>query len=422
MVDSILNAAGAAFRTAPPIGDPSYERYCRALAGNLSAQWPAVRKANEQDIAEAQRRGLPAVLVDRLRLGDEHLEQLVAMASDVPAQLAAVTAPAQGTPVQNWGMLRQVPKPLGVALMIYEARPTVTIEGALLFAAVGNAVLLRGGKEIAATNAVLGSVVRTSLESAGLPADLVTVLDDPSRSVLRALLARPDAIDVLVPRGSPSLIDYCQTASTIPVLASGGGVNHLYVHRSAEPATAASIALDSKVPAPAGCTSLEVVLVDSEMSEPFVDALLDQAERDGSAVTLRVDQSFRERPKQIGSCRFERLGEHDLGREFLDSTIGILSVDGLDAAVAHVGRYGSGHTEGVLTNSPEVATEFCRRVDASAVIVNGSLRLNDGPTLGLGSEIAISTSRLHARGPVTLANLLSHTWVVEANGRLRGDG
>jgi glutamate-5-semialdehyde dehydrogenase len=287
-----LTSARDAFRAAPSVGDPAYEKYCGALAELLARAWPEVRKANEEDIATAEQRGLPPVLVERLRLTDDHLGQLVAMAAAVPGELRAATATEQGTAVASWGVLRRVPKPLGVALMIYEARPTVTVEGALLFAAVGNAVLLRGGKEIAATNAVLGAVIRDALTAAGLPAELVTVLDDPNRAVLRALLKRPDAIDVLVPRGSPSLIDFCRTASGIPLLASGGGVNHLYVHRSADPSAAVSIALDSKIPAPAGCTSLEVALVDAEVSEAFVDGLIDQAARDGSALTLRLSESF----------------------------------------------------------------------------------------------------------------------------------
>ncbi len=231
------------------------------------------------------------------------------------------------------------------------------------------------------------------------------MLDDPNRAVLRALLKRPDAIDVLVPRGSPSLIDFCRTASGIPVLASGGGVNHLYAHHSADLVAAVSIALDSKVPAPAGCTSLEVALVDAEVSEAFVD----RPDRPGGQRTAaprypsRREFPLAARADDGGPCRVDRLGPHDLGREFLDSTIGVVAVSGLTEAVEHIGRYGSGHTEGIVAAEPEAAEEFCRLVDASVLVVNGSLRLNDGPTLGLGSEIAISTSRLHARGPITLA-------------------
>ncbi|MGW1175129.1 glutamate-5-semialdehyde dehydrogenase [Kitasatospora sp. NPDC002543] len=420
MVDDILHAAREAFDTAPPAGDEAYARYCHRLADDLGEHWPGVLAANAEDLDEAAARGLPPVLVERLRLTGEHLAELVRMARAVPAELRAATAPDPGVPIADWGVLRRVRKPLGVALMIYEARPTVTVEGALLFAAAGNAVLLRGGKEIARTNAALGAVVRGALTAAGLPAALVTVLEDPSRKVLRTLVTRSDAIDVLVPRGGPSLIDFCRSAGSVPLLASGGGVNHLYVHRTADPATAAAITLDSKIPAPAGCTSLEVALVDGEAAEGYLAAVLEQARRDGVGLTLRLDPALPEPADLPPGCRIERLGEHDLGREFLDATIGVVPVAGPREALALVRRHGSGHTEGVVSGDPAVAEWYARRVDASAVVVNGSLRLNDGPTLGLGSEIAISTSRLHARGPVTIGDLFTHSWLVEADGRLRG--
>ena len=415
MADTILNAARAAFRAAPPVGHHAYHRYCQELAAILPQEWATVRKANETDIAEAQQRGLPAVLIDRLRLTDDHLDQLVEIASNVPAELTAATTPTPGTPIEDWGVLRRIPKPLGVALMIYEARPTVTIEGALLFAAAGNAVLLRGGKEIAATNTALSTLIHTALQTAGLPPDLVTILDDPSRSTLRTLLARPDAIDILIPRGSPSLINYCQTTSTIPILASGGGVNHLYIHHTADPTQAATITLNSKIPAPAGCTSLEVALVDTEIAEPYIDALIKQAQQDTSTLTLRLDHTFKKRPTQNGTCRIEPLGKHDLGREFLDTTIAVLTVKNPNEAITHVNKYGTGHTEGIITTNPHTAKNYTQHIDATTIIINGSLRLNDGPTLGLGTEIAISTSRLHARGPITLTNLLTHTHIIQTN-------
>ncbi|WP_410635117.1 glutamate-5-semialdehyde dehydrogenase [Amycolatopsis sp. cmx-4-83] len=418
MVDKIIDAARAATTAAPPLGTEAYGRFCTGLAHRLTAAWPRIREANDTDVGRAREQGLPDVLVDRLRLTEDHLAALVALTSTVTGELDELTSRPPGTPIGDWGVRHRVPRPLGVVLMIFDARPTVTVEGALLNVAAGNAVILRGGKEIARTNAELGAAVSAALADAGLPAGLVSVLDDPSRSVLRDLLRRPDAIDVLIPRGSPSLIDYCHRASTIPVLASGGGVNHLYVHSSADLAQAVEIALDSKLPAPAGCTSLEVALVDRPVADEFVKALLEGARHDGRPLTIRVGEGLA-RPETTGDWRVEALGEHDLGREFLDSTIGVVAVDSPGEAVEFIQQHGSGHSEAIAATDPAVTGEFTNRVDAATIVVNGSLRLNDGPTLELGSEIAISTSRLHARGPITLAALVNYCWVIEANGRLR---
>jgi glutamate-5-semialdehyde dehydrogenase len=417
-------AARRAVATAPPVGDPAYDRYCAALAGRLAEAWPAIRKANERDLAAAAERGLPPTLVERLRLTDRHVESIADLAERVRRELPAVAAGVRDIPAGDC-VLHRLPKPLGVVLMVYEARPTVTVDGALLPVAVGNAVLLRGGRESAATDAAIGAAARAALSDAGLPADLVTVLDDPHRAQFRALLKRPDLVDVLIPRGSPSLVEHCRTAGTIPLIASGGGVNHLYVHRDADPALAATVTLDSKLPEPAGCTSVELVLAHREVAVAYLAALRAAVLAGGAPLTVRLhpglaDAGPADGAQDGGLWRTEPLGPHDLGREFLDPVIAVLPVAGPDEAVAHIRRYGSGHTEGVLAADPAVADEFARRVDAAMVVRNGSLRLHDGPRLSMGAELAIATGRLHARGPVTLSALVTHTWVVDGNGALRG--
>ena len=422
----LLGSARAALHAAPPIGDDAYPRYCRELARGLTAAWPAVVAANRQDVARAEEDGLPPTLVDRLRLTDAHLAGLVRLCAQAERELPHVTRGGEPVPAGDWGTLRRIPKPLGVVFMIYEARPTVTVDGALLPVVVGNAALLRGGKEIARTDAALAEVIGAALTAAGLPRDLVTVVRDPDRRLMKALLARPDAVDVLVPRGSPSLIEYCRSASSIPLIASGGGVNHLYVHRSADLELAAEITLDSKVPEPAGCTSVELVLVDREVAGEYLTALRRLAGKRGAPFTVRLDPSVPapdgpgDPADQDGLWRTQPLQPHDVGREFLDPVIAVLAVDTPDEAVEHIRRHGSTHTEGVVARDRTVAERFTRRVDAATIVVNGSLRLHDGPKLGLGAEISIATGRLHVRGPVTLGSLVSGTWVVEANGELRG--
>lgn len=382
----VVNVAAAARALAPPPGDSRYEDYCAELAAGLTEGWPAVLAANEADVEAS---GLSGELLDRLTLAPRHLDVLVKLAVEVRAELPRVTAPVS----------RRIAKPLGVVLMIYEARPTVTIEGALLPVAVGNAVILRGGKEMARTNAELGRIAREAAARAGLPAGIVQVVEDHDRRVVRELLKRHDVVDALIPRGSPSLIDYCLSASTIPVIASGGGVNHLYVDRSARVDLAAAIALDSKLPEPTACNTLEMVLAHEDVADALIAELA--AVRDDW--TLKID-----------------LEPHDYGREFLDRTIALHRVSDVDAAVAHIRTYGSGHTEGIVAEDRAVVTRFLQAVDAAALVVNGSLRLHDGPTMALGPELSISTGRLHVRGPVGLSALLTYSWVIEGEGALRG--
>ncbi|GHH45273.1 glutamate-5-semialdehyde dehydrogenase [Streptomyces candidus] len=414
--DELLARARAAHTAAPPLGDPAYDRYCAALAGQLLAHWPQITAANATDVEEAGRAGMPPTLVDRIRLTDAHRDGMVALAERTRRELATVTdveVPVSGAA----RAVHRVPRPLGLVMMVYEARPTVTVDGALLPVAVGNAVLLRGGKETAATNAALQRALHDALTDAGLPPGLVTVLDDPHRRLLRALLKRPDQVDVLIPRGSPALVDYCRT-SAIPLIASGGGANHLYVHHSADLGLAARVTLDSKLPEPAGCTSVETVLVDRAVAAPYVEALAQELKEADATLTVRTEPGTTI-PVSPG-LRAEPLAPHDLGREFLGPVVALVAVDGVAEALEHVRAHGSGHTEGVLADDADVVEAFRRRVDAAMVVVNGSLRLHDGPTLGLGSEIAIATGRLHVRGPVTLASLVTYGYVTDAAGALRG--
>jgi glutamate-5-semialdehyde dehydrogenase len=286
----------------------------------------------------------------------------------------------------------------------------------------GNATILRGSAEIGATTAVLGEVLSGALADSGLPAGMVQVLGGTDRDQLRQLLHRHDAIDLLIPRGSPSLIDYCRGATRIPVIAGGGGVNHLYVHDSADPELAVRLVLDSKLPEPAGCTALEMALVDEGATGAFFATLARRA-AEGALLDLRLrvpEGLIGGLPDDLVAAReVLPLAEHDDGREFLDQVLAVRVVEGVDEAIAHIRRHGSGHTEGVVSSSPEVIERFCRQVDAAAVVVNGSLRLHDGPTMGLGAELAISTGRLHVRGPVTLSSLVTHSWVIDGHGTVR---
>jgi glutamate-5-semialdehyde dehydrogenase len=414
-----LAAAAAARVAAPPPGDERYDRYCAALADRLTRHWDEVVAANRTDVARARAAGLSSELLERLTVGVRHLDPLVALAEQTRQALPTVTAPTREHRTAGGLTVRRIPKPLGVILMIFEARPTVTVEGGLLPVAVGNVAVLRGGAEIGATNEALAAVLAAAVADAGLPAGMAQVLADSDRQLVRALLKRHDVIDALIPRGSPSLIDYCLTASRIPVIASGGGVNHLYVDRSADLDLAAAIALDSKLGEPTACNTLELVLAHADVADELARTLLRIGDAAPEPWMLRVDPRL---TAGLGAARTRvvELAATDDGREFLERSIGLRPVSGLDEAVAHVRRHGSRHTEGVVAADPDVVRRFLAGVDAAALVVNGSLRLHDGPTMALGPELSISTGRLHVRGPVDLSALLTYSWLVEGNGALRG--
>jgi glutamate-5-semialdehyde dehydrogenase len=418
-VDEVVVTARRALHAAPPLGAPGYLAFADAVAEGAGRRWAEVAEANAQDVEEGRARGLSGPFLDRIRLDERHLEMFGALSRSIAHELPELVRP--GPVVTGLGGLeaRRVPRPLGVVFMIYEAKPTVTVEGALVAVCSGNATILRGSTEIAATNAALGDVLDEALAESELPAGMVQVLGDTDRNQFRELLRRDDAIDLVIPRGSPSLVDYCRSATRIPVIVGGGGVNHLYVHQSADPELAVRLLLDSKLPEPAGCTALEMALVDEGAADLFFAELARRAAA-GELLDLRLrvpEELIADLPEELQHV--EPLADHDDGREYLDLVLAIRVVDGVDEAIEHIRRYGTAHTEGIVGEDAEAIERFCARVDAAAVIVNGSLRLHDGPTIGLGAELAISTGRLHVRGPVTIDALVTHTWRIEGNGAVR---
>ncbi|SES17005.1 glutamate-5-semialdehyde dehydrogenase [Lentzea albida] len=427
MIETIVSNARRAAGAAPPVGDPAYAAFAGAVRRRLVECWEEVVAANEADVRSARDAGLSSAMAGRMGLTAAHRDALVELTHRVQEDLPGVTAPGPRVRGAGRSRARTVARPLGVLLMIYESRPMVTLDSAVLAVCTGNAVLLRGGSECRGCNTVLAGVIASALRESGLPEHLAQVLLDTDRAGLRELMKRDDAIDVLLPRGGAGLVSYCRTASRIPVIAGGAGVNHLYAHSSADPDEAVRLVLDSKLPDPAGCTALEMLLLDEDLADDFFTALSGRlGEPDVRGLVLRAPADLVKRlPDALTEAlEVRELAENDDGREFLDTTLGVRVVSDVDEAVRHVRRFGTGHTEGVVARSAEVVDHFTARVDAAAVVVNGSLRLHDGPTMGTGPEMAISTGRLHVRGPVGLAALLTRSWVVDGGGtvRFRRDG
>jgi glutamate-5-semialdehyde dehydrogenase len=383
----------------------------RAIARSLRESETAIRAANAEDVAEAEARGLAPALVDRLLLTPERLAALaadverVATLPDPVGERFDDTVLPSGLPAHK----RRVP--LGVVAAIYEARPNVTVDVAALCLKTGNAAILRGGKETVRSNAALGAAVRAALSASGLPAAAVQVVTDPDRDLVLSLLRLDRYVDVVIPRGGEALHRFCREHATIPVITGGIGVCHLYVDATADPARAIEVIHNAKVQRPSVCNALDTLLVERAAAPALLPAV--GADLAAAGVELRADDEALATLRAAGvPAVAARPG--DFGTEFLALVLSLRVVPGLDEAIEHIHRHGSGHSEAILTEDAAASARFVDEVDAAAVMVNASTRFNDGGQLGLGAEVAISTQKLHARGPMALRELTTYKWVVGA--------
>jgi glutamate-5-semialdehyde dehydrogenase len=303
--------------------------------------------------------------------------------------------------------------PLGLVAMIYEARPNVTIDAAALALKSGNAVLLRGGSEASHSNEALATCFHEALREAGLPADCVVLVPAGDREATRALLGLSGIVDAVIPRGGPGLVKFVAEHARVPVIAHYQGVCHLFVDEGAEVSKAIALVLDGKVRRPGVCNALECLLVHREAANGVLPRLDEVLAIEG--VEVRAEARAREYMEAAKAA-----AEDDFGQEFLAKILAVKVVDSLDDAIAHVDRYGSHHTEAILTPSYANAQRWLREVDASCVLVNASTRFNDGGELGLGAELGIATSKLHAYGPMGLEELTTRKWIVYGDGEVRG--
>lgn len=389
-----------------------------ALARLLREQPKTLRDANERDVSAAVAAGLAAPLVDRLKLSDKIIETVaqgceqIAAMPDPIGEITNLRSRPSGIQV---GQMRV---PLGVFGMIYESRPNVTIEAASLAIKSGNACILRGGSEAIHSNLALWRLVQAALVEAGLPPDAVQLVQTTDRDAVGHLIASPEAVDVIIPRGGKGLIERISREAKVPVIKHLDGNCHVYVDASADLELALRVVDNAKTQKYSPCNAAESLLVHAAVAEAFLPKI--GAVFAGKGVEMRGDAAALELLKALPNAKLANATEQDWAEEYLAPIISIKLVDSLDAAIAHINRYGSHHTDAILTDSHSNAMRFLREVDSASVMVNASTRFADGFEYGLGAEIGISTDKFHARGPVGLEGLTSMKWVVLGHGEVRG--
>ncbi len=387
-----------------------------AIAEKIEKNAADILKANKEDVSEAEKSGLSPAMLDRLALNHKRLAVMAAGVKQVAALPDPVGMVLDGWVRPNGLRLSRVRTPLGAILMIYEARPNVTVDAASLCIKSGNACILRGGKEALATNLKLGSLICAALESAGLPATAVQVVDRPDRELVPPLLAMDKHIDLVVPRGGKGLVATVMEHAKIPVLKHFDGVCHVYIDASADMDMAEAVAVNAKIGRPAACNAMETLLVHRDVAERFLPRCLGALAKVG--VEMRGDADVRDIAESIG-IEVKAAVDDDWRTEYNDLVLAIKVVPDIDYAIGHINTYGSKHTDAIVTSSLEAAQRFKLEVDSSSVMVNASTRFSDGFEYGLGAEIGISTDKLHARGPVGLEGLTTYKWLVEGDGQVR---
>jgi glutamate-5-semialdehyde dehydrogenase len=406
--------ARAAARQMALVPTAAKDAFLSHAAELLAARQSAVLAANDADCASGREQGLSVAQIDRLRLSPEQIRAMADTLREVQRLPDPVGRLLDGGVRPNGLRVEKVSVPLGVILFIYESRPNVTVDAAALAIKSGNAIILRGGKEAFHSNAVLHGVVRDALLAAELPVDGVQFVPMADRNAVTHLLRLSELIDVVIPRGGESLILRVVQEATMPVMKHFRGNCHVYVDCAADLGMATRIIVNAKCQRPGVCNAAESLLVHADVAERFLPGAAAALRRCG--VELRGCGDTR---RYVPDAR--PATDDDYAAEFLDLILAVKVVDDLDAALTHIGRFGSGHTEAIVTNDLATSRRFTAAVDAAAVLVNASTRFHDGGELGLGAEIGISTDRLHARGPCGLQELTSYKYVVVGDGHVRGE-
>ena len=412
-----FNAIGVAAKEAATYlakaGQTEKNRALAAISAALRTQTDRILAANAADVAAAEENGIKPVMVDRLRLTEARIaaiadgvDEVIALADPTGEVLSMTTRP-------NGLVVGKKRVPLGVVGIIFESRPNVTVDAAVLCLKSGNACILRGGREALQSNLTLAEIMREALVSVGMPADCINLLNDTTREGTAAMMRARDVLDVLIPRGGAGLIKAVVENSSVPVIETGTGNCHVYLEASADPDMAVSIVFNAKTSRPSVCNAAESLLVDEAVAAellPRVAAKL--AEKDVALCGC-------EKTRAILGESVREASEEDYATEFLDYAMSVKVVSGIDEAIAHINRYSTHHSEAIVTSDYAASQRFLQEVDSAAVYVNASTRFTDGNEFGEGAEIGISTQKLHARGPMGLAALTSVKYIVYGSGQIR---
>ena len=383
-----------------------------AMAAALEAQQSEILAANERDMTAAAAKGMKSSMLDRLKLTAERISGM----ADGLRQVAGLADPVgnviDGKTLPNGLHITKIRVPLGVIGIIYEARPNVTADAAGLCLKSGNAVILKGGSEAMESNKTVAAILAQAAEGAGIPADSIQFIDTSDRQAVQDLIHMNGLVDVVIPRGGAGLIQAVVRNASVPVIETGAGVCHTYVDKDADVEMAMKIAFNAKVQRPSVCNAMETLLVHKDIADKFLPMMLMMY--NSSAVEICGDEAVQEYSGQV-----HPVTEEDWSTEYGDLRLSVKIVDSIEEAMAHIAKYGTGHSECIVTNNYQAAQLFQYTVDAAAVYVNAATRFTDGNEFGFGAEIGISTQKLHARGPMALPELTSTKYLINGNGQVR---
>jgi glutamate-5-semialdehyde dehydrogenase len=410
-VRELAQRAKRASRVLAQLGTKEKNSLLVGMADELDAQEKVIRKANQEDVAAARVAGTSGALLDRLELTEKRFREMV----EGIRHVAELPDPV-GEVIKKWNRpnkleIFKVRVPIGLIGIIYESRPNVTVDSAVLCLKAGNATLLRGGREAKRSNRALADVLGQAAKKKGLPLEVVTLVEDEGREGVAEMCGLEGVIDLLIPRGGSGLIATVVQNARVPVIKHADGICHVFIHRDADPIMAESITVNSKCQRPATCNAAETLLVDRDGAEKVLPRIVKALQAKGvklfgDSEAARISGQALEAPKSWKT-------------EYLDLTMAIRVVDGLKGALEHIEEYGSHHSDTIVTEDRKVAEEFMRKVDSAAVYWNASTRFTDGAEFGFGAEIGISTDKIHARGPMGLEELTSYKYVVAGQGQIR---
>lgn len=408
----ITRDAKAAAREAANLPTSKKDAILKRAAEHLLASQARILEENQKDLRAAEAKGLSKAMIDRLTLNEKRIAEMAQGLREIVELPDPVGQVVKGWKRPNGLSVEKVRIPLGVIAIIYESRPNVTVDAAGLCLKSGNVVILRGGSEAIHSNRILGEILREALRDSGVSPNLVQVVPTTDRDALNVLLEQDKDVDLVIPRGGEGLMKMLREISKIPVIKHDKGVCHIFVDYNADLDRAEKIVLNAKAQRPGVCNALETLLVDRKIAHAFLPRMAAELQRLG--VELRADEATRAIVPEAKPATAA-----DWDAEYLDLILAVKIVDGIDAAMTHIEKHGSLHTESILTNDEAHAERFLREVNASAVMVNASTRFNDGGQLGLGAEIGISTTKLHAFGPMGLEELTTQKYVVRGDGQVR---